>query len=54
VVAAAVVEMQVRVDDNVDGGEVEVLLAQWTQAGIESSQSRTGDAPGGFVCGVRV
>src|SRR5207248_4672980 len=31
VVAAAVVEVQVRVDDDVDAGEVEVLLAQWTE-----------------------
>ena len=29
VVAAAVVEVQARVDDDVDAGEVEVLLAQW-------------------------
>src|SRR5919198_5140070 len=32
VVAAAVVEVQVRVDDDVDAGEVEVLLAQWIEA----------------------
>src|SRR5207247_9568877 len=31
VVAAAVVKVQVCVDDNVDAGEVEVLLAQWTE-----------------------
>ena len=30
VVAAAVVEVQVRVDDDVDAGEVEVLRVQWT------------------------
>jgi hypothetical protein len=30
VVAAAVVEVQVRVDDDVDSGEVEVLLARHT------------------------
>jgi uncharacterized membrane protein YeiH len=35
VVAAAVVEMQVCVDDEVDAGEVEVLLAQGMEAGIE-------------------
>ena len=40
VVAAAVVEVQVRVDDDVDAGEVEVLLAQWTEAGIEVGHRR--------------
>jgi hypothetical protein len=35
VVAAAVVEMQVRVDDDVDAGEIEVLLAQWLESGID-------------------
>ena len=34
VVAAAVVEVQVRVDDDVDAGEVEGLLAQWNEPGI--------------------
>src|SRR5215207_11676480 len=34
VVAAAVVEVQVCVDDDVDAGEIEVLLAQWPEAGI--------------------
>ena len=29
------VEVQVRVDDDVDAGEIEVLLAQWREAGIE-------------------
>jgi hypothetical protein len=40
VVAAAVVEVQVRVDDDVDAGEIEVLLAQWPQAGIEVGHQR--------------
>src|SRR6187431_2530114 len=40
VVAAAVVEVQVRVDDDVDGGEIEVLLAQWKEAGIEVGHRR--------------
>ena len=40
VVAAAVVEVQVRVDDDVDAGEVEVLLAQRTEAGIEVGDLR--------------
>src|SRR5205823_4476912 len=35
VVAAAVVEVQVRVDDDVDAGEVEGLLAQWDEAGVK-------------------
>jgi hypothetical protein len=39
-VAAAVVEVQVCVDDDVDAGEVEVLLAQWTEAGIEVGHCR--------------
>src|SRR5215212_579979 len=34
VVATTVVEVQVCVDDDVNAGEVEVLLAQWTEAGI--------------------
>src|SRR5213595_3214362 len=33
VIAAAVVEVQVRVDDDVDVGEIEVLLAQRLEAG---------------------
>ena len=40
VVAAAVVEMQVRVDHDVDAVEVEVLLAQWKEAGIEVGHRR--------------
>jgi hypothetical protein len=40
VVAAAVVEVQVCDDDDVDAGEVEVLLAQWTEAGIEIGHRR--------------
>jgi hypothetical protein len=40
VVAAAVVEVQVCVDNDADAGEVEVLLAQWTEAGIEVSHRR--------------
>ena len=40
VVAAAVVEVQVRVDDDVDAGEVEVLLAQWIEAGIHVGHRR--------------
>ncbi len=40
VVAAAVVGVQVGVDDEVDGGEVEVLLAQWPEAGIEVGRRR--------------
>ena len=35
VVAATVVEMQVCVDDDVNAGEVEVLLVQWKEAGIK-------------------
>ena len=34
------VEVQVCVDDDVDAGEVEVLLAQWTEAGIEVGHRR--------------
>ena len=34
------VEVQVRVDDDVDAGEVEVLLAQWNEAGIEVDNRR--------------
>jgi hypothetical protein len=34
VVAAAVVEVQVGVDDDVDAGEVDVLLAQRPKAGV--------------------
>src|SRR5207344_1140406 len=40
VVAAAVVEVQVCVDDDVDAGEVEVLLTQWTEAGVEVGHRR--------------
>ena len=40
VVAAAVVEVQVCVDDDVHAGEIEVLLAQWPQAGIEVGRRR--------------
>jgi hypothetical protein len=40
VVAAAVVEVEVRVDDDLDAGEVEVLLVQWTEAGIEVGHRR--------------
>jgi hypothetical protein len=40
VVAAAVIGVQVRVDDDVDAGEIEVLLAQWTEAGIHVGQQR--------------
>jgi hypothetical protein len=32
--------VQVCVDDDVDAGEVEVLLTQWTEAGIEVSHRR--------------
>ena len=34
------VEVQVRVDDDVDAGEVEVLLTQRTEAGIEVGHRR--------------
>src|SRR4051794_20344881 len=40
VVAAAVVEVQVRVDDDVDAGEVEGLLAQWDEAGVKVGHLR--------------
>jgi hypothetical protein len=40
VVAAAVVEVQVCVDDDVDAGEIEVLLAQRDEAGIEVGHRR--------------
>src|SRR6185436_4108662 len=40
VVAAAVVEVQMCVDDDVDAGEVEVLLAQWTESRIEVGHCR--------------
>jgi hypothetical protein len=40
VVAAAVVEVQVRVDDDVDAGEVEGLLAEWDEAGVEVGHLR--------------
>jgi hypothetical protein len=35
-----VVEVQVCVDDDVDAGEIEVLLAQWPEAGIEVGRRR--------------
>src|ERR687897_2969834 len=38
VVAAAVVAVQMCVDDDVDAGEIEVLLAQWPEAGIQVRQ----------------
>ena len=34
------VEVQVRVDDDVDAGEVEGLLAQWDEAGVKVGQLR--------------
>ena len=40
VVAAAVVEVQVGADDDVDAVEIEVLLAQWLEAGIHVGHSR--------------
>jgi hypothetical protein len=40
VVAAAVVEVQVCVDDDVDAGEVEVLLAQWMEVGSQVGHRR--------------
>jgi hypothetical protein len=40
VVAAAVVEVQVGVDDHLDAGEIDVLLAQRPQAGIEVGRRR--------------
>ena len=39
-VAAAVVEVQVCVDDDVDGGEVEGLIAEWNQPGIHVGHRR--------------
>src|SRR4029453_17530106 len=39
-VAGAGVEVEVCVDDDVDAGEVEALLAQWTDAGIEVGHRR--------------
>ena len=39
-VAAAVVEVQVRVDDGVDAGEVEGLLAQRDEAGVKVGHLR--------------
>ena len=38
VVAAAVVGVQVGVDDDVDAGEIDVLLAQWPEARIHVGQ----------------
>ena len=40
VVAAAVVEVQVGVDDDVDAGEIEVLLVQGPEPGIEVGDRR--------------
>src|SRR5262245_17737127 len=40
VVAAAVVEVLVGVDDDVDASEVEILLAEWTEAGVEVGHRR--------------
>jgi hypothetical protein len=40
VVAAAVVEVQVSVDDDVDAVEVEALLTQWVEARIEVGDCR--------------
>src|SRR5215208_3607614 len=40
VVAAAVVGVQVCVDDDVDAGEIEVLLVQWLETGIHVGQRR--------------
>src|SRR5213078_522267 len=42
VVAAAVVEVQVRVDDDVDAGEVEGLFAQWDEARVHVGHLRCG------------
>ena len=39
-VAAAVVEVQVCVDDDVDPGEVEALVIQGTETGIEVGHRR--------------
>ncbi len=57
VVAAAVVEVQVCVDDDVDAGDIELLRVQWPQAGIHVGHRRVPlreagvdqDAPGGVV-----
>ena len=62
VVAAAVIGVQVRVDDDVDTGEVEVLLAQRPEEGIHVGQQRVQlrhagvdqDAPIGMVDDVHV
>src|SRR5574337_755661 len=40
VVATTVVEVQVCVDDDVNAGEVEVLLAQWKEAGSKIGHCR--------------
>jgi hypothetical protein len=40
VVATTVVEVQVCVDDDVNAGEVEVLLVQWKEAGIKIGPRR--------------
>ena len=40
VVTTTVVEVQVCIDDNVNAGEVEVLLAQWKEARIEIGRRR--------------
>jgi len=40
VVAAAVVEVQVCVDDHVDAGEIDVLLAPWADAGLHVGDQR--------------
>ncbi len=39
-VATTVVEVQVRIDDNVNPSKVEVLLAQWTEAWIHIGYRR--------------
>jgi hypothetical protein len=39
-VAAAMVAVQMCVDDDVDAGKIEVLLAQWPEAGIHVGQRR--------------
>ena len=39
-VAAAVVEVQGCVDDDINAGEVEVLFTQWTEAGIKVGSSQ--------------
>src|SRR5574341_867776 len=43
VVATTVIEVQVCVDDDVNAGEVEVLLAQWKEAGIKIGHRRVQD-----------